>query len=158
MCIDSEITAGFSLTNDTRLPDPLIPFSDPYNNTHQVRHAFIQDENHIIIKNYDITIFWGVPQVGAPFSVPGLSSQPVWVDIFIPTNITGINYIFVLFESRCASLINFDYFLSGGQSYSGCITVTGSFASIILDISIEVGFKMALYYLVVNIPYSILIY
>jgi hypothetical protein len=47
-----------SPTNDPRLPDPLIPFTDPYTTTHR--------------------------PVGAPFDVTAGQNQPVWVDFFIP--------------------------------------------------------------------------
>ena len=47
-----------SPTGDARLPDPLIPFTDPYTTTTRA--------------------------VGAPFSVAAGFNQPVWVDLFIP--------------------------------------------------------------------------
>ncbi len=45
-----------SPTNDARLPDPLVPFIDPYS---------------------------GLP-AGAPFSVPANQNQPVWLDVYVP--------------------------------------------------------------------------
>lgn len=47
---------GSSPTGDGRVPDPLIPFTDPYGGT----------------------------PLGAPFGVAAGQNQPVWVDVFIP--------------------------------------------------------------------------
>ncbi|MGB8646743.1 MAG: glycoside hydrolase domain-containing protein, partial [Anaerolineae bacterium] len=50
-----------SPTQDGRIPDPLVPFVDPYT---------------------------GNP-AGAPFSVASGNNQPVWMDLFIPANTTA---------------------------------------------------------------------
>ncbi|MEI7770554.1 MAG: glycoside hydrolase domain-containing protein [Chloroflexales bacterium] len=49
-----------SPSGDSRIPDPLIPFVDPYTTSTRA--------------------------VGAPFSVASGLNQPVWVDVFIPTD------------------------------------------------------------------------
>jgi len=53
-----------SPTGDGRIPDPLIPFTDPYSRT----------------------------LVGAPFTVTANLNQPVWLDVFIPTNTVSGTY------------------------------------------------------------------
>jgi hypothetical protein len=54
-----------SPTHDPRVPDPLIPFIDPYTPGRAV---------------------------GAPFSVAAGLNQPVWLDVSIPTNAVAGNY------------------------------------------------------------------
>jgi hypothetical protein len=53
-----------SPTNDGRIPDPLIPFTDPYSGT----------------------------VAGAPFTVTANLNQPVWLDVFIPANAVAGTY------------------------------------------------------------------
>ena len=55
-----------SPTNDPNLPDPLIPFVDPYTTT--------------------------VRSVGAPFNVAADRNQPVWIDFNIPESTLGGTY------------------------------------------------------------------
>lgn len=53
-----------SPTGDGRIPDPLIPFTDPYSGT----------------------------LTGAPFTVTANLNQPVWLDVFIPTDAVAGTY------------------------------------------------------------------
>ncbi len=53
-----------SPTNDGRIPDPLIPFTDPYSGA----------------------------AAGAPFTVTANLNQPVWLDVFIPTDAVAGTY------------------------------------------------------------------
>jgi len=59
-----------SPTGDPNIPDPLIPFTDPYTTTTR----------------------W----VGAPFSVAASRNQPVWVDFYIPESTVAGTYTGVI--------------------------------------------------------------
>jgi hypothetical protein len=62
----NEPVPAHSPTGDPNIPDPLIPFTDPYTTT--------------------------VRPVGAPFNVAANRNQPVWVDLYIPESTVAGTY------------------------------------------------------------------